>query len=48
MYPEGTKVRSLYKGKKKISIVDKIILTGSGLLRYKNTPPEWYKNMHSD
>ena len=32
IYPEGTTVRSLCKGKKKISIVDKVILTGSCLL----------------
>ena len=38
IYPEGSTVRALHKGKKKICVVDKVILTGGGDLRYRIRP----------
>ena len=38
IFPEGMIVRATAKGKKQMYIADKIILTGSGLLRYKIRP----------
>ena len=38
IYPEGSTVRALQKGEKKICVVDKVILTGGGDLRYRIRP----------
>ena len=38
IFPEGMTVRATTKGNTRICIVDKVILTGSGLPRYKIRP----------
>ena len=38
IFPEGATIRATSKGKKRICVVDKIILTGSGVLRYRIRP----------